>query len=609
MKFAAAGVGALLVAGVVTGGVVMQQDSTPTAAVAAEQSALPLTPPAQVCGNAAILDGPATPPPGAIVVPAGDNSAWTAPWASPTFSTPGATYWFEPGLHRIGGDQYAQIKPGANSTFIGAPGAILGGQNVNRFAFTKLPSASSANVTIKHLTIRYFDAPQQQGVVNGHSEPGWTITNNTLIDNNGAAMMGGDNQIVRDNCLTSNGQYGINGCCGYDADATNSGMVITGNEISNNSLDGEPFEGCGCTGGMKFWENQDLVFTGNWVHDNLGPGVWADGNNAGMLIADNLIEDNTHEAIFFEQSWNAVIKNNVLRGNTLEKGKEFADRNDNFPIGTIYISEAGYDSRLPAPPGATDLRVEGNLLQNNWGGIVLWENSARFCNSPYNTSTGLCTLVNPSVVNLDTCDAETFGADGSQRPEPYYRDCRWNTNDVTVTGNEFVLDPAAVPGYSAAHAGMSGVFSNVYNLPAWSPYKDWRIPVQVTFGNNNRWSSNTYQGPWHFSAVTQNCRLSWAEWTGADSQVEQCDMRGRSIAQDQGSTFNGSTPPPSSTTTAPPSTTTSNTVVPPPTTTTDSPVPTTAPTTTAAPVPAVKLVCPVVDDPVAGQKTTCTFRK
>ena len=35
------------------------------------------------------------------------------------------------------------------------------------------------------------------------------------------------------------------------------------------------------------------------------------------------------------------------------------------------------------------------MFIDNWGGVILWENSNRFCNSPDNTSTGYCTLVEP----------------------------------------------------------------------------------------------------------------------------------------------------------------------------------------------------------------------
>jgi hypothetical protein len=118
-------------------------------------SAWPTTPPAQICGNASILGaGPTTAPVGAITVPAGDNSNLTPNWLTNGFSTPNKTFWFAPGVHRLGNDEFAQILPGDNSTFIGAPGAIIDGQGLNQS-----PMAGGAqNVRVAYLEIKNFIA-------------------------------------------------------------------------------------------------------------------------------------------------------------------------------------------------------------------------------------------------------------------------------------------------------------------------------------------------------------------------------------------------------------------------------------------------------------------
>ena len=64
---------------------------------------------------------------------------------------------------------------------------MIDGQNINDYAFTQ----HATNVTIEHLTIRNFVSPHDQGVVNHDSGNGWTIENNTIVDNNGAALMAG----------------------------------------------------------------------------------------------------------------------------------------------------------------------------------------------------------------------------------------------------------------------------------------------------------------------------------------------------------------------------------------------------------------------------------
>ena len=97
---------------------------------------------AAVCGSSS-LNGPTTPPAGAVVVPAGDNSGVDLRKAN-------TTYYFETGTHTLGTDQYAQIMPGNGATFIGAPGAILDGKRRNLFAFTQQATGVTIRVPDHH---------------------------------------------------------------------------------------------------------------------------------------------------------------------------------------------------------------------------------------------------------------------------------------------------------------------------------------------------------------------------------------------------------------------------------------------------------------------------
>ena len=125
-----------------------------------------------------MLDGPATAPAGAITVPAGNNGSLDP--------APNTTYWFAPGVHTLGTGAYNQIIPANNDWFVGAPGAVLDGQNKNNSAFTQ----HATGVTISYLTIRNFISPLDQGVVNHDSGNGWTIANNSIVDNAGRGAHG-----------------------------------------------------------------------------------------------------------------------------------------------------------------------------------------------------------------------------------------------------------------------------------------------------------------------------------------------------------------------------------------------------------------------------------
>ncbi|MGH3925119.1 MAG: right-handed parallel beta-helix repeat-containing protein, partial [Pseudonocardiaceae bacterium] len=113
----------------------------PTGGVAA-----PPDPPRQV---AAVCDrtvpGPDSAPPGAITIdPAIDGDVVAKTKSNP----PGSTFWLRPGTHTLGPDEFGQVAPKDGNTYLGAPGAIIDGRGLNRYAFT----TQARDVRIRHLT-------------------------------------------------------------------------------------------------------------------------------------------------------------------------------------------------------------------------------------------------------------------------------------------------------------------------------------------------------------------------------------------------------------------------------------------------------------------------
>ncbi|MCF7220577.1 right-handed parallel beta-helix repeat-containing protein [Marilutibacter chinensis] len=470
----------------------------------------PMEPPARICGNAAVLDGPATPPGGAIVVPAGDNSGFD-------FNRPGATFWFAPGVHTLGDDLYGQIIARDGATYVGAPGAVIDGRNLNLYAFT----GTATNVTIRHLTIRNFGRGldnNNEGVVNHDAGDGWLIEYNTVVDNDGAGVFLGSGNTVRYNCLKDNGQYGFS----MFKMPVEGGPAITGieldhNEIAgNNTDDWEVLEpGCGCSGGGKFWDVQGARVTNNWVHDNKSVGLWADTNNIDFLFEGNYIENNDDEGIWYEISYNATIRGNALINNAWVKGL----RNQGSPAPAIYLSESGGDSRLStATSGAARIRVHDNYFENNFSGVSIYENTNRFCNSNGNTSKGYCTpFVTPTLIpgphDYDYVDPINAAHPCYTRiaEEPYRTDCRWHARNIEVVRNEFHFDPDVVPCEGADYCGVQALIATgADNLP-WSPYTVAEIQEQVMFNAGNRFAENRYFGPWQF-AKRWGERIGFAAW-------------------------------------------------------------------------------------------------
>ena len=530
----------------------------PTAALASTTTGAPTTPGPVVCGNSSVLTGPSTAPAGAVTLPAGTNGASST-------GQPNTTYWLAPGTHTLGNGQYDQFQPANGDVYEGAPGAVINGKNVNDYAFV----STATNVTIEYLTIENFVAPQSEGVVNQNSAANWTIQDDTIENNpDGAGAMLGTNNVLTHDCLTKNGQYGFQS---YSTAGPHT-VTVTDNEISYNDTKNytATTTGCGCTGGAKFWETTGATITGNYVHDNESVGIWADTDNSGFDISDNYFADNYAEGIIYEISYNAQIDDNTFVGNAVGVGPT----NPGFPEPAVYISESGSDPRVAGPYG-TAFDISGNVFTNNWSGVVLWENSNRYCGSTANTSTGTCTLVTPSTYTASSCSANVLTSTPVGSPD-YYDGCRWKTQNVDVTDNTFSFSPADLGSacIAANGCGFNGLFSEYGTYP---PYLDWIVPNDISNNQNNHFADNRYTGPWNFMAFSQGSVVSWEQWS---SGIADANASGDPFgAQDAGSTYDGSAPPATTTTTAPPTTTT--TTAPPSTTTTTEPPPST--TTTAPP--------------------------
>jgi Right handed beta helix region len=442
-----------------------------------------------VCGRT--KPGPKTAPDGAVTVDPGVERDLITKTDE---NGPGTTFWLAPGTHRFGDGEYEQVTPKEGNVYLGAPGAVLDGRGMNKYGF----SGQVTNVTIRHLTVQGFVPPHNEGVVNHDSGNEWVIEYNTIQRNDGAGMMSGAGQQVRENCLKDNGQYGINA---YQGDNAITDIVIEGNEIVGNNTDDweAQIEGCGCTGGVKFWAVDRADIRDNWVHDNRGTGLWADTNNNDFLVENNVIEDNDGPAIFYEVSYNAVIRNNTIRRNNLVEGKKFADRDDSFPQATIYLSEVGGEPRIKARTDKID--VYGNTLVDNWSGITLWENADRFCNSPAHTSSDCTTLVKDKA----KCTQPTI------KDKPFYDDCRWRTQNVDIHDNSFTVDPRRL-GDCAPMCTRMAILSNYGTFPDWSPYMGDVVREAITFDQNNSWHDNTYVGPWTFMAHDVDTIVEFGQW-------------------------------------------------------------------------------------------------
>ncbi|MGH3400407.1 MAG: right-handed parallel beta-helix repeat-containing protein [Streptosporangiaceae bacterium] len=490
---------------------------------------------------------------------------------------PNTVYYLLPGVHKGG------FQADTNDAFVGGfyrgRGTVLtgdyssGGQAID----SNTTNGNQPGVTIEYLTIEEFTPDTNAAAINQEANTRWLIQFNTIeLNVPGAGVIAGAGSTIRRNCLSRNGQYGLQSTDvnGFGRDALTTGpynVTIEGNEISRNDTcdysgllsnkaigwsnrDPVPpqFHNPHCgkvtpdgdEGGFKLWMTDGVTVKNNYIHNNWGPGAWADTDNANTTFSHNVIENNEGQAIIEEVSYNFSITGNYISGNGWPDGLG----NAGFPTPAIYISESGSDTTFGSVPkcpekSCSDQRayprrsvISGNTLVNNGGSIFLWQNSNRYCSDGYDDG---CTLVDGGrhgpftikacAANLPMAKISTVTFTGTKTGPPardWWDGCLWRTENVAVTHNTIDFKPAAITHCTEnawPDCGAGGIFSE-YSITV--PFKTpgpWVIPTQLTFFQNDTWSDNTYRGPSTFYAWNQgNQPVGWAQWSGPLTRGDKC---------------------------------------------------------------------------------------
>lgn len=516
---------------------------------------------------------------------------------------PNTVYYMLPGMHT------GAIQADAKDAFVGGFSAgtptVLSG-NYSSLAYAIDSNSSNGNqsgVTIEYLTIEKYRPPADGAAINQEANTGWTIKYDIITLNvPGAGVMAGAENTLKNNCLTLNGQYGFQSTDtdGFGSDSLTGGpydVTVEGNEISYNDTcdfsgrmnnaaigwsDHNPVPsryqnpecgkvvGDGNQGGFKLWQTNGVTIKDNYIHNNWGPGGWADTDNANTTWTGNTITGNESDAIIEEISYNFSITNNYIAANDWIDGLN----NPKFPQPAIYISESGSDTAFGGVPACSEAPcstqksysyqsvISDNKLVDNGGSIFLWQNSNRYCSDGFD---GSCTLVDggrsgPFTIpackaNLPSAPINTAAYTDKKTGSPsedWWNGCMWRTENVKVTRNIIDFDPAHIAdctGSAWPDCGAGGIFSEYGSPPNKGP--GWVVPTQLTFFQNNIWSDNGYNGPSSFFAWNQGNSVSWSEWTGKVSTGEKCSSPAGHqsgsctgpFGQDAGSTYNSSPQP------------------------------------------------------------------
>jgi len=172
---------------------------------------------------------------------------------------------------------------------------------VTEFAF----AGRAANVSISNIVVEKYSNPAQTGAISGRMGKNWAVENVEARWNSGAGIsVGAGSRVVNCN-IHHNGQLGIN--------AGGNDILLEGNQIWANNAYG--FDFGWEAGGVKVTRSDGARFLRNYVHHNVGPGLWCDIECRNVLYEENTVEYNDDAGIFHEISFAAVIRKNVVRFN------------------------------------------------------------------------------------------------------------------------------------------------------------------------------------------------------------------------------------------------------------------------------------------------------
>jgi parallel beta-helix repeat protein len=170
-------------------------------------------------------------------------------------------------------------------------------------------AAGQHDVLVQGFVIHHFDNPwpnfPRSPLQTGDH---WTVRDNEISYNSESGVSVSLGSRLVGNWIHHNGRYGFTGGPLTD-------LVAKNNDVSfNNTRHYDPNDDAG---GSKIVQSSGVVFSGNYVHDNYGNGLWCDWQNIDVTYAGNTLERNYLAGIFHEASANAVIRDNAFSRNGL----------------------------------------------------------------------------------------------------------------------------------------------------------------------------------------------------------------------------------------------------------------------------------------------------
>jgi parallel beta-helix repeat protein len=283
------------------------------------------------------------------------------------------TFCIKAGIHNI----TYQTTPKSGDIFVGEYGAILDGSayvttNLDTSAFRAL-NQDIDDVTIRNLVIRHMPGNAISAFY--WMSDRWTIDHNELSYNKKAGVNVPNNSVVSNNYIHDN----VGNLQSTIANENGGGYIVykstnvlfVDNEIAYNGPE------------QKSSQSSNVTFRGNYVHHNVGQGIWFDGDNPGSVVEQNLLEDNGLISILYEISSQGLIRNNTIRRSGWQGISLVTSKDMEVYGNTIEDSGRGIGLYLycPAPigGGTTGWDLANDYIHDNV--IKVGTNSDAFSNS------------------------------------------------------------------------------------------------------------------------------------------------------------------------------------------------------------------------------------
>jgi len=165
--------------------------------------------------------------------------------------------------------------------------------------------SEASDVVIDNVIVEKYANPAQNGAIDAQWGAGWQIRNCEVRLTGGWGIGVGPKTTVKNCKVHNNGQLGIGGA--------GDNIHIEGNTVYANNTRG--FSHGWESGGIKNSRANDIIYRGNHVYDNRGPGIWCDGHCLRAIYEDNRVVRNDDAGIYHEISYQTIIRNNILRNN------------------------------------------------------------------------------------------------------------------------------------------------------------------------------------------------------------------------------------------------------------------------------------------------------